>query len=178
MHKLVAVKMQPRRIPLSKELRVTVYRHDRWLCHWCDKPVIFAQVLKYLEKELKASSGYSGEQLCYYNKNWRRTDAPLLDLLGAEIDHIDGNKANNDPKNLATSCHKCNIEKGAAKPEEWNKRHKKKPIKSKYGEPKYWDGLSSLFVMLAQRHPAEVTTDEKGWLRALAGRSAMVAPLS
>jgi hypothetical protein len=40
-------------------------------------------------------------------------------------------------------------------------------MKGKDGEPQHWDGLSTLFVMLAQRDPVGLTASEKGWLKAL-----------
>lgn len=42
-----------------------------------------------------------------------------------------------------------------------------KPVKGKYGEPQHWDGLSGVFLMLAQRDPVGLTASEKGWLKAL-----------
>jgi len=34
---------------------------------------------------------------------------------------------------------------------EWDQRHKHRPVKGKYGEPQHWDGLTAVFVMLAER---------------------------
>ena len=108
--------------------------------------------------------------MSYYNKNWRRADAPLLDLLGAEIDHIELHVSGgpSDPKNLVTACHKCNLRKGPKHLAKWSERSKEKPIKSKYGEPKHWDGLSAVFVMLAHRDRTALTAHERAWVRALA----------
>jgi hypothetical protein len=63
------------------------------------------------------------------------------------------------------------MRKSAAALEEWEKRKKRKPIKGKYGEPKDWDGLASVFVMLAERNQATLTVDERDWLKALKGGS-------
>jgi len=68
--------------------------------------------------------------------------------------------------NLVTACNKCNGRKSAAPMEKWNGRPVEKPIRGKRGEPQYWDGLSSLFVMLARRNPSALTASEKSWLRA------------
>ena len=69
--------------------------------------------------------------------------------------------------NLATACNKCNGRKSAKTRVKWGARPMEKPVKGKYGEPQNWDGLSSLFVMLAQRNQAALTASERDWLRAL-----------
>ena len=155
------------RPPLSKELQLRVFQRDRWVCRWCNRPVIFAPVMKFLEREV-GRSGRS-EPLSYYHAHWTRDGAPLLDELGAVIDHIDafatGGTSTED--NLATACCKCNGRKSAAPMDEWSKRPQRKPIKGKYGEPQHWDGLSSVFMVLAQRDSAGLTASEKDWLKAL-----------
>ena len=45
------------RKPPSEDLQVAVFRRDGWLCCWCKHPVIFAPVMKYLERELR-DAGY------------------------------------------------------------------------------------------------------------------------
>lgn len=75
-----------KRKPPSKALQLTIFRRDGWLCCWCKKPVIFPPVMRFLELELR-NSGY-GEPLAYYHARWPRNGAPLLDELGASVDHI------------------------------------------------------------------------------------------
>lgn len=160
-----------RRIPLPKDLQIGVFRRDGWLCCWCKRPVIFAPVMKYLERELRESS--ADGRLSYYHAHWTRDGAPLLDELGAVIDHIEAFSKGglNDLENLATACNKCNAQKSDAAPGKWGGRPQRKPIKGKYGEPQNWDGLSGLFVMLARRDLAALTNTERNWLKALAGES-------
>ena len=162
--------MLARRIPLSKVLQVAVFRRDGWLCCWCKRPVIFAPVMKYMELELQRAGIGDGGRVAYYHAHWTRDGAPLLDLLGAVIDHIEARSAGgaDTVDNLATACNKCNGRKSASTLDRWGARLPEKPIKGKYGEPQHWDGLSSLFVMLAQRHPAKLTAGERGWIRAFA----------
>ena len=95
--------------------------------------------------------------------------APLLDLLGAVIDHIEAHSSGgaDQPDNLTTACNKCNGRKSAATLDKWGERPMEKPIKGKYGEPQRWDGFSTLFVVLARRNLDALTTTEKGWLKAL-----------
>jgi 5-methylcytosine-specific restriction endonuclease McrA len=124
--------------------------------------------MRYLERELRKTS--HDKRLAYYHAHWTRDGAPLLDELGAVIDHIEAHSTGglDSEENLATACNKCNAQKSNAVGTEWDKRLKRKPVKGKYGEPQHWDGLSTLFVMLAGRDPDGLTTAEKDWLNALA----------
>ena len=132
-----------KRTPISKVDQVTVFRRDGWLCCWCKKPVIFAPVMKFLEREV-FQSGYSGET-AYYHLRWTRKDAPLIDELGAVIDHVAAFSAGGSShiENLVTACNKCNTKKSSASSDQWNERRPKKFVKGKYGEPQHWDGLSN-----------------------------------
>ena len=152
---------------MSKETQLRVFRRDKWVCRWCNRPVIFAPVMKFLESEVTESG--RREPLSYYHAHWTRAGAPLLDELGAVIDHIDAfsTGGTSTEENLATACCKCNVRKSAAPMDEWSKRTQRKPIKGKYGEPQYWDGLSSVFVMLARKNRAVLKPSENQWLRVL-----------
>jgi 5-methylcytosine-specific restriction endonuclease McrA len=155
------------RPPIPKSLQVAVFRRDRWLCLWCNKPVIFAPAMNILQQELRPSE--TGDRLAYYHAHWTREGAPLLDLLGAVIDHkesLSGGGLGNI-ENLATACNKCNGHKGAKTPKEWAERLKERTIKGKYGEPQIWDGFSTLFVHLAQRHKGALSPGDRVWLKAL-----------
>ena len=134
--------------------------------------------MKYLERELRASG--RGDGISYYHAHWTRDSSPLLDLLGAVIDHIEAFSTGGADliDNLATACNKCNGRKNAATLDQWGERPMDRPIKGKYGEPQKWDGLSSLFVMLARRNPAALTAGERDWLRALKQPSLALASQS
>lgn len=123
--------------------------------------------MKYVERELRASG--NADRISYYHAHWTRDGAPLLDLLGAVIDHVEAFSTGgvDHIDNLATACNKCNGRKSAATLDQWGERPMDRPVKGKYGEPQNWDGLSSLFVMLAQHNLAMLTAGERGWLRAL-----------
>ena len=123
--------------------------------------------MKYVERELRASG--NADRISYYHAHWTRDGAPLLDLLGAVIDHVEAFSTGgvDHIDNLATACNKCNGRKSAATLDRWGERPMDPPVKGKYGEPQNWDGLSSLFVMLAQHNLAMLTAGERDWLRAL-----------
>ena len=106
--------------------------------------------MKYLQREVRKTD--ADTPLAYHHANWSRQGAPLLDLLGAVIDHIEAFSTGgaSDIENLATACNKCNGRKGSATLDKWDERVMDKPIKGKYGEPQGWDGLSTMFVILAQ----------------------------
>jgi hypothetical protein len=160
----------PKRIPLPKPEQVVIFRRDGWLCRWCARPVIFAPVMRLLEREVR-KSGFNGP-LAYYHAHGTRDGAPLLDELWAVLDHADpfssGGPTND--KNLLTACNKCNGRKNNIPREKYAALPKRKPIKGKYGEPQNWDGLSTLFIVLAQGDPVGLTASERQWLSALVAK--------
>jgi 5-methylcytosine-specific restriction endonuclease McrA len=143
-----------------------VFRRDRWICRWCHRPVVFAGALKCLEA-LARERGHLGP-LAYYDGGWRRDRAPLLDHLGAVIDHIEAFSGGgaHDESNFATACNKCNARKTNARLDEFQQAVPARKVKGKYGEPEHWDGLSTLFVLLASGRK-DLAASEKGWLSAL-----------
>jgi 5-methylcytosine-specific restriction endonuclease McrA len=155
------------RVPLSKREQLAIFRRDHWLCQWCERPVIFAPALRLLEREVR-NSGFAGP-LAYYHAHGTRDGAPLLDELWAVLDHAHAHslRGPTERDNLLTACNKCNGRKNNAPLDLWKARKKRKAIKGKYGEPHHWDGLSRLFVALAQRDPDGLSANEKGWLKAL-----------
>jgi 5-methylcytosine-specific restriction endonuclease McrA len=157
---------KPSRKQIPRELQISVFRRDRWLCRWCKKPVIFAPAMKYLQHDL-ANSGY--RDLAYWRPAFDRCGAPLLDELAAAIDHVKPFSlgGTNDLDNLATACNKCNTKKNNADASKWGHDHPVKPIRSKFGEPKGWDGFSSLFLLLVERYPGIRVPTETDWLEAL-----------
>jgi len=113
--------------------------------------------------------GGDGQELAYYHAHWTRYGAPLLDELGAVLDHKHAYSTGGPctKENFVASCAKCNGRKSAKSVETWEEREKRTPIKGKYGEPQHWDGLSSVFAMLAERNSEKLTAGEKEWLKAL-----------
>lgn len=154
------------RAPLSYDLQVRVFRRDRWICRWCHRPVVFAGALKFLEA-LMRERGHAGP-LAYFDPRWRRDRAPLLDHLGAVIDHVEAFSGGgaHDESNFATACNKCNARKNNARVDVFKEAVPSHPVKGKYGEPQDWDGFTSLFVLLA-RGRTDLTASERGWLAAL-----------
>ncbi|SRR5579875_280325 len=159
--------MSKPRPPLSKELQLRVFRKDRWVCRWCNRPVIFAPVMRLIELQIRRTD--NGQPLSYYDAHWTRNGAPLLDELGAVIDHVEAHSTggSSEEDNLATACCKCNGRKSNASMKKWGERPQRKPIKGKYGEPQHWDGLSALFVVLAEQDVSTLSASERGWLKAL-----------
>jgi 5-methylcytosine-specific restriction endonuclease McrA len=151
----------------SRLVQVQAFRRDRWLCRWCGRPVIFAPAMRYLA-EFVRQEGYNGI-LAYYKRNWRRSDAPLLDHMGAVIDHVEAHSGGGASviSNLATACNKCNARKSSQSAEAFEKRHPAIPVKGKYGDPRDWDGLSTLFMILIDKNRGSATSTERAWLRAL-----------
>jgi hypothetical protein len=144
-----------------------VFRRDGWICHLCRRPVIFAPVMRHIERFVRMG-GVKGP-LAYHHDRWRRDRAPLLDDLGAVIDHVEphSRKGSIQLSNLATACNKCNARKSATAIEEHRRRAPVRPIRGKYGEPTDWDGLSALFVMFAEQGSSEISPTEREWLEAL-----------
>jgi 5-methylcytosine-specific restriction endonuclease McrA len=160
-------KAKRNRKTLSKALQVAIYRRDGWLCCWCKKLVIFSSAMRLMEVEVQ--NALPTARLAYYHSNWSRAGSPLLDELGAPVDHVQAFSTGGAcrEENLCTSCWKCNVRKNSAGVDQWEQRQKHNPVKGKYGEPRDWDGLASVFVMLAERHPTLLTAGEREWLKAM-----------
>lgn len=152
---------------ISKSLSIQVFRRDHWLCRWCGCPVIFHPAMRYLAEFLK-QQGFEGAP-AYYQTNWHRRDAPLLDLMGAVVDHVKAHSGGGASviSNLVTACNKCNGRKNNLGVEVFTKRHPLIPVKSKYGAPTDWDGLSAIFLVLIAKNSGLGTPTERRWEQAL-----------
>ena len=153
------------RIPYDVQARV--FFRDKWLCWLCGRPTVFAPALKYIRR-LVESRGYSRPTAYYHESTaYRRDASPLLDELGAVLDHIKAHVegGGTDEDNLATACARCNMRKSAENKDTFTARNPKRRIKSKYGEPEYWDGFVSLFMVLARDNQAAMTSTERAWYR-------------
>jgi 5-methylcytosine-specific restriction endonuclease McrA len=150
-----------------KNIQVKVLRRDRWLCRWCGYPVIFAPAIKYLAEYIR-QDGFN-EPLAYYDLHWTRRDAPLLDHMGAVIDHVEAHSGGGPSviSNLVTSCNKCNARKSNRPADVFSRRSPLILVNGKYGEPENWDGLSRLFIVLVEKNLSDATKTEREWLRAL-----------
>lgn len=151
----------------TRLVHVQVFRRDGWLCRWCACPVIFAPTFRHLA-EFTKQEGFNGP-LAYYNRNWRRSDSPLLDHMGAVIDHVQAHSGEGPSviSNLVTACNKCNGRKSNLPADVFRRRSPLRLVKGKYGEPEHWDGLSTLFMLLMAKNPGIATQSERTWLRAL-----------
>jgi 5-methylcytosine-specific restriction endonuclease McrA len=152
---------------IPRELQIRVFRRDRWLCRWCGRPVVFPTAMKYLLRWAR-QQGHSGE-LGWWSFAWRRDASPLLDHLGAVIDHVEAFSAGgaHDEQNFVTACNKCNVRKNSEPAAEFLKKNPLRPIKGKYGEPEHWDGLSTLFALMLHQDRTGVTRAELDWYKAL-----------
>jgi HNH endonuclease len=123
--------------------------------------------MKYLERFVR-QSGFS-EPLAYHDLRWRRDKAPLLDHMGAVIDHLKAHSRGGtaDHTNFVTSCNKCNMRKSAAIAEDFSAQSPLHRVKGKYGEPQQWDGFSALFLIFVEQAPLSASPSEREWLRAL-----------
>ena len=80
--------------------------------------------------------GDENKPLAYYHSHWTRYSAPLLDHLGAVVDHIEA-WATGGPHGegtFATSCNKCNTRKNSKHAEAYSKLAAEKRVRGKYGE--------------------------------------------
>jgi hypothetical protein len=133
----------------TPEERVHIWTRDKWQCCWCNKPVILAQAMKYLAEEIGGEHGALPRG--YYQGNWKRDEAPLLDELGAVVD-------TRDDVNPRTACWRCNT----------RRRTPEESVQKGSGATD-WDGMSGVFVFFAKqkRHEGRLTAYERELLRAL-----------
>jgi hypothetical protein len=151
-----------KRKQLSKSAKIRIWKKGGWLCYWCRRPLIFGQAMKLLALDTGAPA--------YFHAHWTRDTAPLLDELGAVLDHKECFVDHPDldvEGNLVAACCKCNARKSSTPLGQFEKRPRRKPIKGKYGEPQHWDGLTSLFLTLAKRHQDALTAEDRSWVNAI-----------
>lgn len=153
------------KIPIAKQVRI--FYRDGWLCHWCGRPTIFPLALKYLQKNVHDHG--VGARLAYYDLRYRRDLAPLLDDLAAVIDHVHAHSRGgaDTEDNLVTACNKCNMRKSSHKIQDFQSRNAPGHVRTKFGEPKTWDGLVSVFMVLAESYRDTLTSNELEWHMAL-----------
>jgi hypothetical protein len=98
--------------------------------------------MKYLEKSVR-QSGVTAGSLAYHDAHWTRRNAPLLDHMGAVIDHVLAHSRGGpaDLSNLVTSCNKCNLAKSNLSAKGFREREPFHAVKNTYGEPENWDGF-------------------------------------
>ncbi len=151
------------KIPIAKQVEV-LFR-DSWLCSLCHRPTIFPLAMKYLADFVR-DKRYD-LPIAYYDFRYRRDQAPLLDHLACVIDHVEAYSRGgvHDRENFAVACNKCNVRKSSAAKEAYLAANPSKRVKGKYGEPKHWDGMASIFVVLAREAPERLTRNERLWLK-------------
>jgi hypothetical protein len=152
-----------RKIPIAKQVEV-LFR-DGWLCWLCHRPTVFPLAMKYLADFVR-EKGYA-YPIAFYDFRYRRDQAPMLDHLACVIDHVDAYSRGglHDGDNFAVACNKCNVKKSAKDKAAYLAENPPKPVKGKYGEPKHWDGMASVFIVLAANQPERLTTNERAWLK-------------
>ena len=157
----------PSRRSIPIQVQVEVLFRGGWLCSLCHRPTIFPPAMR-LAGELVHTLGYD-LPIAYHHPRWRRDAAPLLDHLGCVIDHVVAysRAGGHSAENFAVACNKCNVRKSSEEKARFLAARPPRPVKGKYGEPRHWDGLASLFVVLARQSPSSLTASERLWLRAL-----------
>ncbi|MEO8360750.1 MAG: HNH endonuclease [Vicinamibacteria bacterium] len=161
---------------VSHEVQARVFFRDNWLCRWCKVPVVFASTFRLL-RELAVEAG-GDPSPAYFHRNWSRRSAPLLDQLGAVVDHVEAYSKGgvHGEENFVTACNKCNARKNNRAASDHTRDHPPKAIRGKYGEPVEWDGMVSVFLALA-KNGATLTVTERRWASAFKGILAERAPL-
>jgi 5-methylcytosine-specific restriction endonuclease McrA len=167
-----------KRPPISVPLQAEVLFRDSWLCHLCRRPLVFPLALKRLQEFVGLRC--PDIPLAYWDSAWRRDASPLLDELAASVDHVTAfaRGGAHDLSNFAAVCARCNARKSARGSAEYLEEARPWKVKGKHGEPKNWDGFSSLFLALAQDKGVILSPTEKLWLTAIKKQFAARAAVS
>ena len=153
--------------PISMADEAKVLRRDRWLCQYCGAPVVFAPAMRMVQL-WTADHGAPGSPVpAYYHPNWSRDRAPLLDWLGAVVHRrlAESRGGGTDLSNLVTACSRCVAQKKDTPEDEFLQTHPRQPPST--NEPTGWDGLSTMFLLLAPNYFRAVSDDEREWLAVL-----------
>jgi hypothetical protein len=159
------------RPPVPIPTQIEILFRDAWLCHLCRRPVVLHVALKRLQHLVQAADPES--RVAYWQTNWRRDAAPLLDELAASVDHVEAFSRGgpHHPSNFRAVCARCNARKSARDISSYLEVARPWKVKGKHGEPTTWDGLSSVFVLLAMQAPASLSPSERAWLKGLRQRA-------
>jgi len=151
------------KIPIAKQVEV-LFR-DGWLCWLCHRPTVFPLAMKYLAEFVREKDYRT--PIAFYDLRYRRDQAPILDHLACVIDHVEAfsRGGSHGGDNFKVACNKCNVRKSARAKEEYLAENPGKRVKGKYGEPQHWDGMASVFVVLARQAPDRLTLNERAWLQ-------------
>lgn len=142
------------RTPIPYSVQAKVFFRDGWLCSHCRRPTIFHLALKQLAEVVGPE--FPEVTLAYWNSQWRRDAAPLLDELAASVDHVQAYAKGgaHDISNFATICARCNARKGSRSPEEHLVVHKPWVVTGKHGEPTSWGRPRVRFCFLSSTVPS------------------------
>jgi hypothetical protein len=159
-----------RRTPIPIPVQCEVYFTGKWLCYLCRRPLIFPPAMKLLNAVVLDSG--ATQPLAYFNPQWRRDLAPLLDELACSIDHVEpfGPGGEHIIENFAPISARCNARKSAKSKTRFLEESPPWTVRGKHGELEHWDGLVAVFVALASRSPELLSPTDKRWLTALTHR--------
>lgn len=121
---------------------------DGFVCKICGCRLVLAQAVKLLDIHVPGQQLYDPHgKLEPLRSRWATIDHKTPEARGG-MDTFD---------NLEACCVSCNSRKGCGGPCE------RKPV----FQSGVWDGLSSLFVALAELYPQALSADDRKWLEAL-----------
>lgn len=140
---------------MTVEERLTVFIHDGWLCHICRGPLVFDLALRQMQQWV--SSEFPGRPFAYWDgAGWPRMTSPMLDDRAAMVDH-----SGSVPRSVCARCRSRKGDKSTADYLAGTELYLPKK------DPTDWDGMASVFVLLASQDEAALNDRERESLRVL-----------
>ncbi|MFH1508889.1 MAG: HNH endonuclease [bacterium] len=129
---------------IPKDIQLKIWFRDKWSCKYCGEPVFFAPTLKLLN-ELSPKHGY-------YHPNGKTDNMlSLFQWHWSSVDHVKPySKGGEDNiNNYVTACWSCNLQ---LKDKSHDQGKPQPDLTNKNAQVVDWDGLSSLYLKLGQKH--------------------------